>query len=105
MRISLLEPFGWSQPRAPPGFGGGHGEERLHQLGIERGAQADGLRKTGAADGGMAVQALFVKNHRNPEPAVFQKELLNGVSKLRHGACGTPFSGIAGTSGVAGASD
>src|ERR1039458_5577165 len=64
MRISLLEPFGWSQPRARPGFGGGHGEERLHQLGIERGAQADGLRKTGAADGGMAVQALFAPGYR-----------------------------------------
>jgi hypothetical protein len=84
-------------------LGRGHGEKRFHQFGIERGGEPDGLREAGAADGGVAVQALFVKDHRDAQAAMFQKELLDVVGEHRHGAGGAVIGGIARAAGIAGA--
>ena len=43
------------------------------------------------------MQALFVKNHRNAQAAIFHEELLDGVGEFRHAARVLPLAGIAGT--------
>jgi hypothetical protein len=58
-----------------------------------------GVDRACTADGGVAVQALFVKNHRNAEPAVFQK--VDIVGQLRHAARGAIVGGIARAAGIA----
>ena len=65
-------------------FLGRHREERFDQLRIERGAQADGLRKAGGAVRGVAVQAFLVEHHRDAEAGVLDEELLDGVGQLGH---------------------
>ena len=82
-------------------FGGGHGEQRLHQFRIEGGAEPDGLRKAGAADGRVAVQAFLVEDHRNAEAAVLDEEFLDGVGQLRHAAGVLALAGIAGAADLA----
>ena len=69
---------------ARAGFGRGHREDAAHQVRIERGAQPDRLRKTRGIERRVAVQALFVKNHGDAQPALLDEELLNGVGELGH---------------------
>ena len=69
---------------AQPRLLGGHCIKRFHQRRIKARRQTDGLRKTGRADPGVAVQAFFVKHNRDPQPRVFQEEPLDGVGQLRH---------------------
>ncbi len=63
-------------------FLSGHRKKRFDQFRIEGRAQADRLRKTGRVNRGVAVQAFFVKDYRNAEPAILEKELLNGVGQF-----------------------
>ena len=80
---------------AHPGFLSGHGIELLHQRGIKGAGQADGLRKTRAAHGRVAVQAFLVIHHRDAEPGVLNEEPLNRVRHLRRLARGFAASGVA----------
>jgi len=86
---------------AQPRFPSGHGEERLGQIGIERGAQSDWLRKACGIDGGVAMQALLVKNHGDSKTSVLEKESLNGVGEFRHAAGFLALSRIAGAADLA----
>ena len=86
---------------AQPRLGGGHGEQRLHQFRVKGGPEPDRLRKAGAADGRVAVQALLVKDHGDAEPAVLDEELLDGVGEFRHAARVLALAGIAGTAHLA----
>ena len=69
---------------ARAGFGRGDREDAAHQVRIKRAAQSDRLRKTRGIQCRVAVQALFVKNHGNAQPALLDEELLNGVGELGH---------------------
>ena len=71
---------------AQPRLEGGYGEQRLDQFRIEAGPQRNRLREAGATDGRVAVETLFVKDHRDAQPAVLDEKLLDGVGQLRHPA-------------------
>src|ERR1051326_7538750 len=80
---------------ADSGFFCGHGEQALYQIWVEAGGQRDWLRKVSGVNRPVSVQALFVKDHRNLQAAVFQKEFLDFVGELRGIARVLPFSGVA----------
>src|SRR3954469_20408653 len=77
-------------------LGSGHRVQSLHELGVERRRQPDGLRKARASGRRLSVQAFLVKEHRNAEPTLFDEEFLNGVSQLRLAARALAAARIAG---------
>ena len=86
---------------AEAGLGCGGGEDALHQLGIEGGAERDGLGEAGAVHGRVAVQALLVEHDGNAEAAVFEEEFLDGVGQLGHAARIEAAAGVAGAANLA----
>jgi hypothetical protein len=50
---------------ARTGLGCGHRIKPLNQIGIERGSEADRLRKAGRLRSGDTMQTFFVKEKRN----------------------------------------
>ena len=65
-------------------FEGGHRKQRFDQFGIESSTQRNRLRKAGAVNRGVTVQAFFVEDHRNAEPRILDEELLDGVGGFGH---------------------
>jgi hypothetical protein len=84
---------------AETSFERGHSKETFDEVGVEGGAERDGLGEAGAIGSGVAVQAFFVEHDGNAEAAVLKEEFLNGVGELGHGA------GFFAASGIAGAAD
>jgi hypothetical protein len=78
------------------GLFSGHLKESADEVGVKGCAETDGLRETRGVNGGLTVQAFFMKYDRNTQPAVFHKEFLNIVGQFSH------LSGILTLSGVAG---
>ncbi len=62
-----------------------HGVDRAHQRRIPARGQGDGLRKTGGAHGGIAMQALLMEHDRNAEPGMLRGEALQGVHQPNRG--------------------
>jgi hypothetical protein len=73
-----------------------HFKKPANQIGIERRAEADGLRKTRTVRGRLSVQAFFMKDHWDTEATVFDKELLNRIGQLGL------LSGVPAAAGIAG---
>ena len=82
-------------------FEGGHSKEALDEIGIEGGAEGDGLWEAGAVGSGVAVEAFLVEHDGDAEAAVFKEELLDGVGELGHGAGFLAASGVTGTADLA----
>ena len=78
-----------------------HGEELLDQVGVEGGAEGDGLREAGAVGRGVAVQAFLVEHDGDSKAAILEKELLDGVGQFRHGAGFLAATGIRGAADLA----
>ncbi len=85
---------------AQASFESRHREERLDQLGIKGRAQRDGLRKTRAFRGCVAVQALLMEHNRNAEARVLEKKSLDGVGQLRHASRRLPAAGVTGAANL-----
>ena len=86
---------------AQPGFERGHRKQIFDQRGVEACAERDGLRETGGAGRGLAVQALLVKHDGDPQPGVLQEEALNGVGEFRGFASPQSAAGIRGAADLA----
>ena len=68
---------------AHPRLLGGHRIKGFDQFRIECCTEADGLRKTRRADGGVSVQTFLMKHHWDAESAVFNEKLLDRIGKFR----------------------
>src|SRR6266567_992919 len=64
-----------------------HGEERLYKFGIKSCTERNWLGEAGSVDSRMSVQAFLMEYHRNSQPGVLHKELLEGICGFRHLAC------------------
>jgi hypothetical protein len=78
-----------------------HGEELLDEVGVEGGAERNGLRKAGAVGSGVSVQAFLVEHDGDAEARVLEEELLDGVGQFRHGARFLAATGVGGTADLA----
>src|SRR5215469_14794584 len=66
------------------GFQRGSREDGFDKPGVESRAQRDRLWVACSINGRMSVEAFFMEDHRNPEPRVFNKELLDGIRSFCH---------------------
>ena len=80
---------------ARAGLGGDGGVHALHQAGVEGGRQADRLREARPLARRVAVQALLVEHHRDPQPRLFDEEALDRVGGLGHLPRGEPAGQVA----------
>jgi hypothetical protein len=75
----------------------GHRIKPLNQIGIERGSEANRLRKARRLRASETMQALFVKENGDSQARVNNEELLHGVDKLSHLTGRLPAARIADT--------
>src|SRR5437660_11584539 len=75
-----------------------HRKKAFDQVRIKSRSQSNRLRKAGRVEGRMTVQAFFVKDNRDSQPALFQKELLNGIGELGSSARVSASRSVAGPS-------
>src|SRR5262249_37538055 len=78
-------------------FFGRHRIKRFDKVRIEGCGKANRLRKTGCANGGLAVQAFLMENYGNAQARVLDEKLLDCVGELG------VFTRIFALSGIAGA--
>ncbi len=71
------------------------------KAGLKCRSQRDGLREAGSVRRRVPVQALLMENHRDPEPAILEKEPLDRIGKLRHASRLLAAARIAGPSHLA----
>jgi len=69
----------------PPhtGFISRHCVQPFNKVRVKGAPQTNGLRKTGRLRRRMPMKAFFMKNNRNPQPALFNEKLLNRVGQFR----------------------